>query len=54
MTVAIIDYGSSNLRSAFKAFELAAENAGLKTKIVTNGLNGIMFSITWKYFQDLI
>lgn len=27
---------------------------GLKTKIVTNGLNGIMFSITWKYFQDLI
>jgi glutamine amidotransferase len=34
MTVAIIDYGSSNLRSAFKAFELAAENAGLKTKIV--------------------
>ena len=26
---------------------------GLKTKIITNGLNGIMFSITWKYFQDL-
>jgi len=25
---------------------------GLKTKIITNGLNGIMFSITWKYFQD--
>ena len=25
---------------------------GLKTKIFTNGLNGIMFSISWKYFQD--
>ena len=37
MTVAIIDYGSSNLRSAVKAFEFAAENLGIKTKIlVTN------------------
>jgi len=26
---------------------------GLKTKILTNGLNGILFSITWKYYQDL-
>ena len=25
---------------------------GLKTKIITNGLNGIIFSITWKYFQE--
>ena len=25
---------------------------GLKTKIITNGLNGIMFSVTWKYFQE--
>jgi hypothetical protein len=25
---------------------------GLKTKIITNGINGIMFSITWKYFQE--
>ena len=25
---------------------------GLKTKLITNGLNGIMFSITWKYFQE--
>ena len=25
---------------------------GLKTKIITNGFNGIMFSITWKYFQE--
>ena len=25
---------------------------GLKTKIFTNGLNSIMFSISWKYFQD--
>lgn len=29
MTVAIIDYGSGNLRSAAKAFERAARNAGL-------------------------
>lgn len=27
---------------------------GLKTKIFTNGLNSIMFSISWKYFQDKI
>jgi hypothetical protein len=25
---------------------------GLKTKLITNGLNGIMFSVTWKYFQE--
>ena len=27
---------------------------GLKTKIFTNGLNSIIFSISWKYFQDKI
>jgi hypothetical protein len=27
---------------------------GLKTKILTNGLNGILFSITWKYYQDIL
>lgn len=27
---------------------------GLKTKILTNGLNGILFSITWKYYQDIM
>ena len=26
---------------------------GLKTKIMTNSINGIIFSITWKYYQDL-
>lgn len=34
MTVVIIDYGSSNLRSAVKAFELGSELGGLKTKVV--------------------
>jgi imidazoleglycerol phosphate synthase glutamine amidotransferase subunit HisH len=29
MTVAIIDYGSGNLRSAAKSFERAAREAGL-------------------------
>ena len=33
MTVAIIDYGSGNLRSAAKAFEYAAAEAGLKARI---------------------
>ena len=33
MTVAIIDYGSGNLRSAQKAFERAAREAGLTCKI---------------------
>jgi glutamine amidotransferase len=33
MSVAIIDYGSGNLRSAAKAFERAAAEAGLNTRI---------------------
>lgn len=33
MTVAIIDYGSGNLRSAAKAFERAAQESGLDTEI---------------------
>jgi glutamine amidotransferase len=37
MTVAIIDYGSGNIRSVKKAFERAVEQAGLKmTVVVTN------------------
>jgi glutamine amidotransferase len=34
MTVAIIDYGSGNLRSAAKSFERAAREAGLDTKVL--------------------
>ncbi len=34
MTVAIIDYGSGNLRSAAKAFERAAREAGLDIEVV--------------------
>ena len=34
MTVAIIDYGSGNLRSAAKAFERAAAEAGLAANVV--------------------
>ncbi len=34
MTVAIIDYGSGNLRSAAKAFERAAEDNGLQETVV--------------------
>ncbi len=34
MTVAIIDYGSGNLRSAAKAVERAAREAGLDTEVV--------------------
>jgi glutamine amidotransferase len=34
MTVAIIDYGSGNLRSAAKAFERAAREAGLDTQVL--------------------
>lgn len=36
MTVAIIDYGSGNLRSAAKAFERAAHDAGGDTILVTS------------------
>jgi hypothetical protein len=25
---------------------------GLKTKLMTNGLQGVMFSVFWKYFQE--
>jgi len=34
MTIAIIDYGSGNLRSAAKAFERAAREAGVETAVV--------------------
>ncbi|OUS14496.1 imidazole glycerol phosphate synthase subunit HisH [Rhodospirillales bacterium 47_12_T64] len=34
MTLAIIDYGSGNLRSAAKAFERAAKESGLNTPVV--------------------
>lgn len=37
MQVAIIDYGSGNLRSATKAFERAAHEAGLDASIVLTG-----------------
>ena len=33
MTVVIVDYGSGNLHSAFKAFERAAADAGLRVEI---------------------
>ena len=25
---------------------------GLKTRILTNGIQGIVFTISWKYIQD--
>ncbi len=37
MRVAIVDYGSGNLRSAAKAFERAAREAGLSAEIVVTG-----------------
>lgn len=38
MTVAIVDYGSGNLRSAAKALERAAREAGLTREIVVTGV----------------
>jgi imidazole glycerol-phosphate synthase subunit HisH len=37
MSVAIVDYGSGNLRSAAKAFERAIAEAGLKDKVAVTG-----------------
>jgi imidazole glycerol-phosphate synthase subunit HisH len=37
MTTAIIDYGSGNLRSAAKAFERAAREAGIDTVVAVTG-----------------
>ena len=34
MTVAIVDYGSGNLRSAAKAFERAAREAGTFERVL--------------------
>ena len=34
MTVAIVDYGSGNLRSAAKALERAAREEGLDTRVL--------------------
>ncbi|MGO8227225.1 imidazole glycerol phosphate synthase subunit HisH, partial [Rhizobium ruizarguesonis] len=36
MRIAIIDYGSGNLRSATKAFERAAREAGIDAHIALN------------------
>ncbi|WP_421995114.1 imidazole glycerol phosphate synthase subunit HisH [Reyranella sp.] len=42
MTVAIVDYGSGNLRSAAKAFERAAREAGVDTRVlVTSSPNEV-------------
>lgn len=27
---------------------------GLKTRILTNGMQGMMFSVCWRYFDDLL
>ncbi|NKB51600.1 MAG: imidazole glycerol phosphate synthase subunit HisH [Rhizobiaceae bacterium] len=37
MRIAIIDYGSGNLKSATKAFERAAREAGIKSEILLTG-----------------
>ena len=37
MSVAIVDYGSGNLHSARKAFELAASRAGASQAITRQG-----------------
>jgi len=42
MTVAIIDYGSGNLRSAAKAFERAIDEAGLGLDVVVTGAAGAL------------
>jgi hypothetical protein len=26
---------------------------GLKTRIISNGLQGLMFTVLWKFFEDL-
>jgi len=36
MSIAIIDYGSGNLRSAAKALEAAANNTNINEKIVVS------------------
>ena len=42
MSVAIIDYGSGNLHSAAKAFERAAQDAGLQQPIVVTNDPGVV------------
>ncbi len=44
MTVAIVDYGSGNLHSAAKAFERAAQDAGLQQPIVVTNDPSIVAS----------
>jgi imidazole glycerol-phosphate synthase subunit HisH len=42
MTVAIVDYGSGNLRSAAKAFERAAREAGTNERVVVTSDPGVV------------
>jgi imidazole glycerol-phosphate synthase subunit HisH len=46
MSVVLIDYGSGNLRSAAKAFERAAREAGIKTSVTVTGDAGALAAAT--------
>ena len=46
MSVCIIDYGSGNLRSAAKAFEYAAAESGLDTRVAVTGDAGALDNAT--------
>jgi len=61
MTVAIIDYGSGNLRSAAKAFERSVDDAGLAIasgqrdwgRYVYAGLAVVVMAAVWVYVQKI-
>ena len=43
MSIAVIDYGSGNLRSAAKALEVAVSNANINEKIIVSSTGALSF-----------
>ena len=50
----IISYGQAVRDVIAKDGVIGMMGRGLKTKILSNGIQGIMFSVLWKYFEDLL
>ena len=52
MSIAVIDYGSGNLRSAAKALEAAVSNANINEKIIVSSDPKVIRESKKLFFQD--
>ena len=47
-----IGYGEAAMRVVRADGVLGLFTRGLGTKLITNGIQGVMFTVAWKYFQE--